>query len=168
VADTPVVILHRAGLSRGHELLAERRRVIPLQLTDGIEEAIGALGLERCALLDGCSGGLATLPLALRRPAWLEALVLVAPAAAGPEVLTRLPDLDLPVLVLCGTADEAVPPENGRVYRERLPNCSYVLVYAAGQAVDADRPEAFAAVVGDYLDRPDAFLVATRSGLRYP
>jgi pimeloyl-ACP methyl ester carboxylesterase len=168
VSDAPVVVLHRTGLSRGHELLAERRRVIPLPLADDVEEAVAALGVERCALLDACSGGVATLPLAVRRPAWLQALVLVAPAPLAPELLGRLPEVDLPVLVLSGTTDEVVPPETGRVYRERLPNCSYVLVYAAGHAVDADRPEAFAAVVGDFLDRPDAFLVATRSGLRYP
>jgi pimeloyl-ACP methyl ester carboxylesterase len=61
-----------------------------------------------------------------------------------------------------------IPAEMGRRYRERLPNCQYILVYDAGHALDADRPEAFASVVGDFLVRREAFLVNQASGLFNP
>jgi pimeloyl-ACP methyl ester carboxylesterase len=76
--------------------------------------------------------------------------------------------LDLPVLVLFGTSDQVIPPEMGRVYREKLPRCSFVLVYDAGHAIDADRPEAFTAVVGEFLERGEGYLVRQESGLIYP
>ena len=91
---------------------------------------------------------------------------------AGPdrdqELESRLAGLDLPVLVLFGTRDRVIPPEMGRVYRKKLPNCHFVLVYDAAHAVDADRPEAFASVVGDFLERHEGFVVTDKSGLLHP
>jgi pimeloyl-ACP methyl ester carboxylesterase len=84
------------------------------------------------------------------------------------ELESRLPDLNVPTLVLFGTEDAMIPPEMGRAYRQRLPNCHFVLVYDAGHALDADRPEAFASVVGDFLERGDAFLVNRASALIHP
>lgn len=76
----------------------------------------------------------------------------------------RLPGLHVPVLVLFGTLDRMIPPEMGRLYCDKLPNCHLVLVYDAGHAVDADRPEAFVSVVSDFLQYHEAFLVNRHSG----
>jgi pimeloyl-ACP methyl ester carboxylesterase len=46
-----------------------------------------------------------------------------------------------------------IPPEMGRIYREIMPNCHLVFVYDAGHAIDGDRPEAFASIVSDFLER---------------
>jgi pimeloyl-ACP methyl ester carboxylesterase len=56
----------------------------------------------------------------------------------------------------------------GRLYREKLPNCHFILVYDAGHAIDADRPEAFASLVGDFLIRRESFIVPKHSGLIHP
>lgn len=80
----------------------------------------------------------------------------------------RLPELNVPVLVLFGTLDRMIPSEMGRRYCEKLPNCNLILVYDAGHAVDADRPEAFVAVVDDYLQHREGFLVSRQSRLIYP
>jgi pimeloyl-ACP methyl ester carboxylesterase len=61
-----------------------------------------------------------------------------------------------------------IPSEMGRLYSEKLPNCHLILVYDAGHAVDADRPEAFVSVVSDFLQRHEAFLVNRQSGLIHP
>src|SRR5262245_5238086 len=45
---------------------------------------------------------------------------------------SRLPDLHVPVLVLFGTMDRMIPPEMGRLYCDKLPNCHLILVYDAG------------------------------------
>lgn len=76
--------------------------------------------------------------------------------------LAKLPH---PVLALFGTADRVTPPEGAHLYREILPNCHLIMVYDAAHAIDADRPEALASVVGDFLTRQDRFLVRNTSGL---
>jgi pimeloyl-ACP methyl ester carboxylesterase len=98
-----------------------------------------------------------------------QALVRRLMGPARDEALeSRMPGLPVPVLVLFGTMDRMIPPEMGRLYCDKLPNCHLVLVYDAGHAVDADRPEAFVAVVGDFFQRHEAFLVNRQSGLIHP
>jgi pimeloyl-ACP methyl ester carboxylesterase len=74
----------------------------------------------------------------------------------------------VPTLVVVGTRDNLTPPELGRVYRAKMPNCNYVLVYDAGHDVAADRPEAFSSLVGDFLERREAFIVSQKSSLLHP
>ena len=81
---------------------------------------------------------------------------------------SRLPSLNVPVLVVFGTLDRMIPPEMGRLYCEKLPNCHLVLVYDAAHEVDADRPEAFVSVASDFMQRHEAFLVSRQSGLIHP
>ena len=80
----------------------------------------------------------------------------------------RLAGLTRPVLALFGTSDRVTPPEGAHLYREILPDCHTVLVYDAAHAIDADRPEALAAIVGDFLARGDRFLVRETSSLIQP
>jgi len=105
-------------------------------------------------------------------PAILQKQQALVQRLMGPprdEVLERrMAELDLPVLVVFGTEDRMIPSDMGRLNCEKLPNCHLILVYDAGHAVDADRPEAFVSVVGDFLQRHDAFLVNRQSGLIHP
>jgi pimeloyl-ACP methyl ester carboxylesterase len=98
-----------------------------------------------------------------------QALVRRVMGPARDEALeSRLAGLNVPVLVVFGTLDRMIPPEMGRLYCEKLPNCHLVLVYDAAHEVDADRPEAFVSVASDFLQRHEAFLVSRQSGLIYP
>jgi pimeloyl-ACP methyl ester carboxylesterase len=236
----PLVWLHVGGglrLSRAHELLAERYRVIAIEVPGFGESAVnersqscselGAtvasalhqLGLERFNLWGTSFGSIVALWLAIGAPESIDALVLEAPAAIVPEghmrpsgspeemrrrlyahperqpVLptpdpsitarqralsarllrpsraeteARLAELRVPTLVVFGTQDAVVPAAMGRVYREKMPNCHYVLVYDAGHEVGADRPEAFASLVSDFLERREAFIVNATSSLLNP
>jgi pimeloyl-ACP methyl ester carboxylesterase len=76
--------------------------------------------------------------------------------------------LEVPTLVLFGTEDRLTPPELGRIYRELLPNGQLVIVYDAAHAIFADRPEAFAAIVAEFLAHRDEFVIRRESGLLYP
>lgn len=98
-----------------------------------------------------------------------QALVqrLIGPARDA-VLESRLPGLQAPVLVVFGTADRMIPSEMGRMYCQLLPNCHLILVYDAGHAVDADRPEAFSAVVRDFLQYQEGFLVNRQSSLIHP
>lgn len=80
----------------------------------------------------------------------------------------RLAHLNVPTLVLFGTEDRLIPSEMGRIYRAIMPSCHLVLVYDAGHHIDADRPEAFASVVLDFLERHEQFVVTRTSSLIHP
>jgi pimeloyl-ACP methyl ester carboxylesterase len=67
--------------------------------------------------------------------------------------------LGMPVLVLFGTRDGVIPPEMGRLYKDLIPDAHLVFVYDAGHEIGSERPEAFVEVVGDFLERNDAFVI---------
>jgi pimeloyl-ACP methyl ester carboxylesterase len=76
--------------------------------------------------------------------------------------------LQVAVLVVVGTRDEQSPPEVGRTYKRLLPNCQLLFVYDAGHAVAADRPEAFAEAVSDFLEHHERYVVSRRSSALFP
>jgi pimeloyl-ACP methyl ester carboxylesterase len=98
----------------------------------------------------------------------MRALMRRLPRHSRASTEAKLAELRVPTLVLFGTQDAVVPAEMGRIYREKMPNCNYVLVYDAGHEVGAERPEAFASLVGDFLDRREAFIVNAKSSLLNP
>jgi pimeloyl-ACP methyl ester carboxylesterase len=85
-----------------------------------------------------------------------------------PDLEAGLASLNVPTLVLFGTEDRLIPGEMGRIYREIMPNCHLIYVYDAGHHIDADRPEAFAGLVGDFLERHEQFVVSRASSLINP
>jgi pimeloyl-ACP methyl ester carboxylesterase len=84
------------------------------------------------------------------------------------DLETRMRGLPTPTLVLFGTLDRVISPEMGRFYKELLPNCHLVLVYDAGHAISTERPEAFAEVVVDFLERREAFVVSRTQTVIHP
>jgi pimeloyl-ACP methyl ester carboxylesterase len=92
---------------------------------------------------------------------------LIGPARDA-ELEAAMRELHVATLVLFGTEDRLTPPELGRYYRELLPDCHFVIVYDAAHAIYDDRPEAFAAIVADFLERRAEFVVRRESGLLYP
>jgi pimeloyl-ACP methyl ester carboxylesterase len=95
-------------------------------------------------------------------------LVTRLPRPSREETEAKLSGLNVPTLVVFGTEDAMISPTMGRIYREKMPNCNFVLVYDAGHEVGADRPEAFASLVSDFLERREAFIVTQTSSLLNP
>lgn len=178
-----------AGLARTEELLAERYRLITLTVPDALPKAaaetvraigaaIAALGIERFDLLGQGAGASLALRVALELPKSVRALVLLGPTAIASDgslaeggdeaLLGRLGEIAAPSLALFGTRDTVAPPAAARHYRERIPACNLVFVYDAGHAMAAERPEAVASLVLDFLERHDLFLVRRESDLIYP
>ncbi|HEY7201055.1 MAG TPA: alpha/beta fold hydrolase [Candidatus Dormibacteraeota bacterium] len=176
----PLLWLHGAGgprLSRALDLLAESRRVIAIELS-GLDDsaasmasrvaaAAAALGVERCAVLGTAGGGVVALWLALTHPELVATLVLEAPDH-DEALMARLGEIQAPTLALYGSRDGVTPPELGRVYPTDVSGGHFVIVYDAGHDIQADRPEAFAEVVGDFVARGPAFLVNDRPSALYP
>ena len=169
------------------DAFAGRASTVTQDVAEHLGLSIAALGIDSFNLLGSSFGANVALQLAIRQPERVRALILASPTAIRPEprvtgtpparavdgssgqsIEQQLAALEIPVLILFGTDDLVVPPETGRIYREKLPNCHYVLVYGAGHAIEDDRPDAFVSVVSDFVDGPDGFIVNQRSGLINP
>jgi pimeloyl-ACP methyl ester carboxylesterase len=80
----------------------------------------------------------------------------------------RLEELPTRTLILFGRDDGIINPINGRVLRRSLRNSSLQYVFDAAHDVQSDRPEAFADLVGDFLQRGMKFLINDQDGLINP
>jgi len=162
----PLVHLQPPGApapARAHALLVERVRVLalPAGAPREVLARLDALGVERFDLVAGGAEAAAALRVALEAPARVRALVLEAPAALGDAALERrLAALTTPTLVLLGTRDGGVAPAIAGAHR--------VFVYDAGAAIGAERPEAFAEVVLDFLERHEAFVISRAATVIHP
>ncbi|HEY1292441.1 MAG TPA: alpha/beta hydrolase [Chloroflexota bacterium] len=161
---------------------------VALWATIGAPECVDALVLEGCGAIEPPGG----FP-AVRSPEEFHRYLYAHPdrhpvaAALDPEVLAqrrallgrlrsvpreeveqRLAGVEVPTLAIFGTRDRLTPPELGRIYREKMPHCHLVLLYDAGHEAAAERPEALAGLVKDFLERREAFIVADRRSRLYP
>jgi pimeloyl-ACP methyl ester carboxylesterase len=85
-------------------------------------------------------------------------------ASRDTELEEKLDQVQTQTLVVFGTADRLVPPAMGRIYREQMPNCHYVMVYDAGHMIAAERPEALITTLTDFLELRETFIVSRRDG----
>ncbi len=76
------------------------------------------------------------------------------------DLLQRLGEITAPTLVLWGTADEVVPPEIGQTYVQSIPNSYRILIYAAAHSLPVSACEKFVALVTDFIERGERFVVA--------
>jgi len=145
--------------------------------------SIGVLGIDSFNLLGSAYGA----NVALHEQERIRALILIAPTALrleqqeangrlgpgadgsfGPDIERQLAGLTIPVLVLFGVEDIVMPPETGRIYRAKLPNCCYALVDGAGHALEEGQPELVVSSISDFIDGPERFSVNGRRGLITP
>lgn len=94
--------------------------------------------------------------------------VLVRAPEYDEDVVARMRECQVRTLVLFGTKDGIIAPENGRIYRRHLPNCTLQYVYDAAHDIQADRPEAFADVTSDFLHRGTHYLLPDADTLINP
>ena len=137
-------------------------------IADRLQIKDSADGLESFDLLAHGSADEA-LHTALAHPGAVHALVIAAAAPpADSTLLERFAALKTPTLVLLGTRDAKLPQDAARRWRSALAQCNVVFLYDAADDLAADRPQAFADIVSDFLSDPAAFLVNRRSGAVQP
>ena len=163
------------GLTPAHGLLARAFRVVALEVPDGapgaspsVARALTQLGLEVFNLM-------ATATTARRR---LSRWPCRRPRGCAPSCWSRPPSrarrqpdlagLAIPTLILLGTLDDDPSCAVGRAYQARIAGCHLAFVYAAGPAIAADRPEAFAEIVADFFERREAFVISRATTLINP
>jgi pimeloyl-ACP methyl ester carboxylesterase len=93
---------------------------------------------------------------------------LLGPLGPNPELEARLSELTLPVLVLFGRRDGLIAPSMGGLYKRLIVNSSLVFVYDAAHEIQFDRPEAYAGLVADFVERQEAFVVNAQTQLLVP
>ncbi len=67
------------------------------------------------------------------------------------NVVDLLPTLQVPTLVITGSEDTNIPPENQQPLVERIPGARQVVIQGGGHVVNADSPEAFNQVILEFL-----------------
>lgn len=175
---------HLLGTSLGgsvalHVALAHPERLISLVLEAPPTFRVGSIPPDSAAFAEKMPGRVRRHPE--RIPVWeppdpaeyariwpLVERLLAGTSEYDEEIIARLPDCPVRTLVVFGDEDGVVPPENGATFRRFMPNCNYVLVHQAAHDIQADRPEAFADLVGDFLDRGWLFLLPEQSMLINP
>ncbi len=67
------------------------------------------------------------------------------------EIEARYGDLDLPVLVVWGAADEWIPVDRAHRLAQTIPGCELLIVDEAGHLIQLDQPVALAAALHGWL-----------------
>src|SRR5204863_6115074 len=71
--------------------------------------------------------------------------------AERPDVTSRLGQIDVPALVVCGQHDGIAPPSEMRQIATALPNARFVEIAAAGHMAPLEQPEAVNAAIKKFL-----------------
>jgi pimeloyl-ACP methyl ester carboxylesterase len=104
------------------------------------------------------------LPAQMPEPERAARMLALVRRLRGPDrdaaLEYRMTTIAAPVLIVLGTRDVVIPPAAGRIYKDLMPDAHLVFVYDAGHAIAAERPDAFVEVVGDFLERHDAFVIS--------
>lgn len=79
--------------------------------------------------------------------------------ATDRDLVGRLGDIEALTLILHGTRDGVIPTASPRLLKERIPHAHLVYVYDAAHVIDVDQPDRFVRLVGDFLERGEAFIV---------
>jgi 3-oxoadipate enol-lactonase len=71
--------------------------------------------------------------------------------AQRPDVTSRLSEINVPALVICGEHDGISPPAEMRQIAERLPNARFLEIAGAGHMAPLERPDVVNAAIRDFL-----------------
>jgi pimeloyl-ACP methyl ester carboxylesterase len=142
----------------------------------------GVVG-SRCDVMGWSFGGCVALWLALERPLLVDHLVLECPAglySIGPKIkrvnrailehygaqdgkdqalLERVAAVEHTTLIIQGTEDGTIPAPSAQLLKGFLKKAFLVYVWQAGHDLEVDQPERVLALVRDFLERSDSFMV---------
>lgn len=113
---------------------------------------VRALGLERPVVVAPSMSGAWALPWIAAEPAACGGLVGVAPVATE-RWADALAGCAVPALFVWGADDDVLPRERGERLARRMADAELVVLENAGHACYLDRPDAFHAALGAFLDR---------------
>ncbi len=78
---------------------------------------------------------------------------------ASPELASALGEIRARTLILWGTADQVVSPEQGRIYEKGIPGALLMYVYGGAHSLPIAAADHFAKLVSEFIEKGEAFLV---------
>ncbi|HAK47056.1 MAG TPA: hypothetical protein DCO79_14210, partial [Spirochaeta sp.] len=84
---------------------------------------------------------------------WDQALWEYLRAQDDSMIEQHLAEIELPILIIQGVNDEAVPPEDNKKAAGILPNASLIFIENCGHVAHEEQPEAVIAAVRDFISR---------------
>ncbi len=87
--------------------------------------------------------------LLLRSPA--DGYIATCAVLSTADLTSRVAEIIMPTLVLCGEDDQSTPIEAVRGFAERLPDARFEAIAGAGHLPSIDQPERLAQLIRDYL-----------------
>jgi pimeloyl-ACP methyl ester carboxylesterase len=147
--DSPERIAEMALIATGARL-----RVAPVileQIPADFEAALDTI--TRYAWSPGGASELADWGRKRLRETGPEVLLGDLQACDRFDVMDRLDEVDVPTLVVAGSADRLAPVKYARYLSERISGTQFTLVEGAGHMVMLERPASVADAVAEFLDR---------------
>jgi len=137
-----VVLVDAAGLQLADAPVPDVSRLSPDQITDLSYFSPDKFRVDPAAITDEQRAA---------RAANIAALLSYAgPEMADPTLLSRLPGVSIPALVVWGAADRMIPVEHGRAYAAAIPGAQFVLIGTAGHLPQLETPAELAASVTEF------------------
>jgi pimeloyl-ACP methyl ester carboxylesterase len=68
------------------------------------------------------------------------------------DFMSRVEDIDVPTLAVCGEEDRLTPVKYHRFFQDRMPQCELAIIQNAGHYVYMEQPAEFNRVVKKFLD----------------
>ncbi len=116
----------------------------PVDIAPGVVEVLVAKGAS-AAIREQLRGSLS----ALRVEPYKQALHAIVTTDFRPV----LPKITVPTLVIVGDEDIVTPPSASEFLVKNIPGASLVKILGAGHLTNIEKPEAFNAALGPFLDR---------------
>ena len=86
----------------------------------------------------------------------MTARLIWQPRGYDPQLAKWLHRIDVPTLLVWGANDRIYPPDYAAVYQKLIPGAQLAIVADCGHLPHIERRDAFAAALGDFLDRKRA------------
>ena len=87
-----------------------------------------------------------------------------AEASMGFDSYERLPSIRVPTLVMAGSRDTLMRPENARLIADRIPGARLYIVEGAGHGLTREKPDESVRVILDFLSRVEASAASPSAG----
>jgi pimeloyl-ACP methyl ester carboxylesterase len=69
------------------------------------------------------------------------------------DIMTRVQDIKVPTLIICGTEDIMTPPKYSEFLAAKIPGSKHVLVEGAGHSIALEKPDEVNKVIREWLGR---------------
>jgi pimeloyl-ACP methyl ester carboxylesterase len=149
--------------------LAENNRVLAIDVSaaerapaSNVLNGLSRFGIERFSVIGISQGVPLALAIAIAAPDQIDKLIMMSPppwSEIDDQLRAGLAAVGAPTLILVGTSDRSGSADSARKLRETIGASQLLLVYDAGALIAADRPDACASPIGEFLDHGVEFVV---------